>query len=150
MDLQSIIAEIRAHPHALDFDRHDLGENLVYIAAEAILNQMGEEIDDDGQPWAPLSELYTEAKQRIVGNEPISVLYGHMRTLDQLQGLYRITPRTIDQVYGLDEEARDLAEWFQDPSPDRNQPPRRFYGFNAMALALLDQWVDAHFAHQIG
>lgn len=143
-ELAAIINQVKQHPHVFDFTKDTLGESLIHITATCIIGQMGDELDADGNPWPELSEAYSEWKSRVAGGQPMAVLWHHMRTLDQIEGVYQITATTIDQTYGRDEEARNLAEWFQEG--DDNQPARLFYAFNATAIAQLNDWCDEHFA----
>lgn len=145
-ELGAIISAIRQHPHVFDFDRNTLGESLVHIAAMEITGQMADELDPDGNAWPALSDAYATWKATAAPGEPMGVLWHHMRTLEQLEGSYRITATSIDQTYGVDEYARDLAEWFQEGSAKQNRPPRPFYQFNASAIQALNDWCDQHFA----
>lgn len=146
MEMEEIIAEVRRHPDVSDFTKDTLGASLVHIAAMAIIGQMGEEVDPDGHPWPPLSEAYAAWKAEVTGGEPMAVLFHRMRTLDEVEGLYRITATTIEQTYGTSEEARNEAEWFQEGSEKQNRPPRPFYAFNEMAFEQMNAWCDEQFA----
>ncbi|MDR3639063.1 MAG: hypothetical protein P4L84_34985 [Isosphaeraceae bacterium] len=145
-ELTAIIAAVKQHPRTFDFTKDTLGESLCHVTAMAIIAFMGSEIDPDGNPWPELSEAYADWKSTVAAGEPMAVLYRHMRTLDQMEGLHRITATTVDQTYGTDEEARSLAEWFQEGSTKQNRPPRPFYAFNDLAINNLNDWCDQHFA----
>lgn len=76
----------------------------------------------------------------------MAVLFGHMKTIDQLSGRRRITPREAIMEYGIDELAIDLAHWFQEGSAKQNRPPRPFYGLSSEALHESDQYCNRHIA----
>lgn len=141
--LTSILADLERHKTIFDLDKHGLGTALMDATAEQILRDMVDEKGPDGNPWAPLSEAYAEYKAKVAPGQPISVLFGHMRTIAQLKGLRRIEAREAVMVYGVDELARDLATWFQDPTNSR-QPPRPFYGISSECETRLDQLCREH------
>lgn len=149
-ELLALVKEIESYEDIFDFARNgnDLGEQLVGIAAAAINDQTEHELDEDGTPFAPLSGGYADWKARVAPGAPIGYLWGHMRTFDQMLGLYSIRSASIDQTYGVDDMARNLAVWFQEGNS--RQPARRFYAFNSFALAAMDQFLENHFADAIG
>lgn len=140
--LSSILADLERHKTIFDLDRHGLGAKLMDATAEQILRDMIDEKSPDGAPWARLSEAYAEYKAKVAPGQPISVLFGHMRTIGQLKGLRRAAAREAVMVYGVDDLARDLATWFQEGSS--RQPARPFYGISAECEARLDQICREH------
>lgn len=144
LQMAAIVRKIDTLTHALDFDRAGLGDTLVAAAAEEIFRAMDQESSPVSGPWPALSPGYDAWKSAHYPGQPMAVLLGHMKTLEQLTGLYRITTDDIRQVYGIDADARALATWFQEGHG--NQPPRPFYEFGPIVVDRLNQVVDQHFA----
>lgn len=145
--LNKILRDLNRHKQIFDLDQNRLAESLMDIDAGVILAAMDAEVDPDGAPWAPLSELYLEFKARAAPGAPMAVLYGHMKTIEQLHGLRRITAREAVMVYGIDELARELATFFQEGNS--RQPPRKFYGTSAEADIRKDMFCREHLESQI-
>lgn len=144
VEFLKIIADIKQHTFLFDFDRNNFGESAVYEAASAIEQFTESELDEDGTPFAPLSPNYERWKSRAFPGQPIAMLHHHMRTFDQMIGLYRIAPHEVRQTYGVDELARETAASFQEGGG--GAPPRRFYAFNTLALHALDHICDQRFS----
>lgn len=140
--LASILADLERHKTIFDLDKHGLAEKLMDATAEQILRDMKAETDPDGNPWPALSEAYTEYKAKVAPGQPMSVLFGYMRTIEQLKGSRRIAAREAVMVYGVDEKARQLAEWFT--QGNSRQPPRPFFAISAECEARLDQICREH------
>ena len=147
--LTKILGDLDRHKQIFDLDQNGLGEALMNIDCEVILRDMDAEVDPDGKPWPPLSELYLAWKAIAAPGSPMAVLYGHMKTLAQLKGMRRTTARLAVMVYGIDEEARDLAEWFQEGNAKQNRPPRRFYLQSAEAQQLKDEYCRNHLTGRV-
>ncbi len=145
--LSAILADLERHKTIFDLDRDGLGEKLMDATAAQILRDMEAEVDPDGRRWAELSAAYVEYKQKVSPGEPMSVLHGRMRTLEELQGLRRITAREGVMVYGTDEQTRQEAEWFQEGNS--RQPGRRFYAISAECEARLDEVCREHLAARV-
>ena len=144
--LARIVRILERHKTIFDLDKNGLAESLMDIDAEVILREMGQEIDPDGAGWPALSLAYLKFKSRVAPGAPMGVLYGHMKTETQIKGLRRITAREAVMVYGVDELARDLAEWFQEGSKKQNRPPRRFYKLSVEAQTRKDAFCRQHLA----
>ena len=143
-------AALERHKTAFDFTVDDLGNRATVVTAAAIYAYMDEQIDPDNAPWLELSEGYDAWKQRHYPGQPISVLTGHMKQLDQLVGVVDVRETIVTQTYGTDDEARLLAEWFQEGYAPQNRPARRFYAFNDLAVASLDDFFSRHFHSIVG
>lgn len=139
-----IIADLQRIVRDLDFRRNNLGRDLLDMAAEEVLEGMDRQEDPDGFPWIPLSDAYDAWKSAHFPAQPMAVLYGHMKTRDNVRGVRVIEPTRAEMTYGLDEQVRDEAAWFQDPT-NPNQPARRFYGLSPHAIQRADAIVNAWF-----
>jgi len=126
-----------------DFTQGRLADDVALAAAAGIGHAMDSQVDPDGADWAELSERYARWKDAHYPGRPISVLTGHMRDPVQLNGqLTYVSRDRLVQTYGVDDEARQLAAWFQEGDPP-HQPPRRFYELNDLAKALVGFVFDA-------
>lgn len=145
MSADDIIADLNRILKGIDFRRNNLGRDLLDMAAEEILECMDRQEDPDGLPWIPLSDAYEEWKSANFPAQPMAVLYGHMKTREQVRGFRVIEQARAEMTYGLDGPTRDEAEWFQDPT-NPNQPARPFYGLTPHAIqradAIANSWFD--------
>jgi hypothetical protein len=142
--LAKILRDLERHKHIFDLDQHDLAEALMDIDVEVMLRDMDAEVAPDGTAWPRLSERYERWKARAAPGAPMAVLYGHMKTREQLEGLRRVTAREATMVYGIDDLAREVATYFQEGAPGNDQPPRPFYGLSAEADARKDEYCRKH------
>lgn len=140
--ISPILADLQRHRHCFDLDR-GLAEPLAEATAAAIFEYMEAQVDPDGHAWEPLSEKYAEWKATHAPGAKMSELYYRMKAPDQLKGELGIDVYRLEQTYGLDLEARQEAEWFQEGNP--NQPPRPFYAFNDLAAVYLANVLDRAF-----
>jgi hypothetical protein len=67
-----------------------------------------------------------------------------MKDPAQLLGELQGSDREVIQTYGISDEAKDHAVWFQEGN-EPNQPPRPFYDFNDLAAVYLDSLFDSVF-----
>lgn len=145
MTASEIIADLQRLIRDVDFRRRNLGRDLLDMAAEEVLECMDRQEDPDGLPWIPLSDAYAEWKSSHFPAQPMAVLWGHMKTRDQVRGFRQIEQTRAEMTYGLDNQSRDEAEWFQDPT-NPNQPARPFYALSPQAIhradSLIDRWFD--------
>jgi hypothetical protein len=123
-----------------------LGEKLLDIAAAGVADCFLTESDPDGSAWAPLSESYAEMKAERVGGKPIGELYGLMSDPQQIRGERVVRADSAVMTYGVTDDAKAEAVWFQDPETGRNQPPRAFYALTREAVALANDMLDQHFS----
>lgn len=141
--LAPILKELKRQRDFWRFDRGKLGRQLMDAATDCIEDDMDAQQAPDGAPWAPLSEAYVEFKDQVAPGEPMAVLYGHMKTREQLEGQRFRGADEMRQTYGIDERAKQEASWFIEGN-DR-QPARPFYGFSQEALVRMDQLCDQRF-----
>lgn len=146
-DPKPIYDDLDAMADLFDFTKNDLGESATEIQVETVLDAMNAEVDCDGIPWADLSASYEEWKSKVAPGQPIGVLYGHMKTVDQLEGEQDIRPKLIEHTYGTDDIARTEALKFQLGGlvTGTNQPQRHFWGFNWAGVWKLNQLFDSVF-----
>jgi hypothetical protein len=130
-----------------DLDKGQLGRSLMAIATEEILVNMDMECDPDEMPWAPLSTEYHAWKRTIAPNAPMGVLYGIMKTYDQISGTQTIQADTAMMEYGLDIIAQTEAMKFTYGGfvTGTRQPPRPFYGLTFMAETRISAELDSRF-----
>lgn len=145
VQLNAIFRDLKRHGDV--FAPADVADDLFDIAADAILRQMDREQDPDGGDWPPLSADYEVAKQRIAPGKPMAVLYGHMKTIEQIKGQRYIGQDEARMAYGVDDLAKDLAEWFQEGND--NQPPRPFYAVGDEGVQLMDDYLGRRFASKV-
>jgi hypothetical protein len=143
----AVVADIERMRDAFDFTKNGLDLAVAGASARGIDEQMDSQADPDGTPWEPLSERYDRWKQLTVGGLPMAELFHVMKTIEQLTGSLEVSRDRMVQTYGVTEEARQEAYWFQDPQGD--QPPRRFYELNAAAIDHVTQVLDDRFADAI-
>jgi hypothetical protein len=141
-----ILADIEQAEHVFDFDRDGLGDQAAETTAAAIFEYMDAEVGPDNNPWLELSDRYKKWKDTHFPGRKIGELHLHMKDPQQLRGTLQISSNEMIQQYGVDEEARLLAEWFQEGHSGQNRPPRPFYDFNDLALAALGELFDHAFA----
>jgi hypothetical protein len=144
----AIAADFERFKTLFDFTRNDLGKEVAELIAAGIFEYMDAQVDPSNIPWVPLSDKYAEWKAKRFPGEKMSELYLRMKAPDQLKGEVEITTHRVAQTYGLDDEARQEAVWFQEGN-DR-QPGRRFYEFNDLVLNELAALFDRHFDSVIG
>jgi hypothetical protein len=151
--MDAIIGDLQRHKTI--FDPVNVGEEVCDIIAEEILVCMDAQVSPDGTPWEPLSIAYEYWKNKHYPGEPMAVLEGHMKTLEQLKGTRIIAGAggsEMQMTYGIDELARDLAEWFQEGNQggggflggitSHGQPPRPFYSISQPAMDRIDAYLD--------
>lgn len=143
VQMNQIIAEMAKYPHIFDFDRDGLADRVAETAAVAIFSFMEAETDPDNNRWIELAESYRRWKDRHFPGRKMAELHLLMKDPDQLKGELKVAANELIQTYGLTEEARLEAEWFQEGHQGQNRPARRFYELNDLALLLLGDLFDA-------
>lgn len=142
-DLITIAADINRLADCFHFRREGFGEALMDAAAEGILVAMDAQEDPDGNPWAPLSERYRDWKSRKFPGNPMAVLYGVMKTEENIRGQRLVLSTMAIMTFGTDDLAKQEAEWFQEGN--ENQPPRPFYAFTRASVEACDGLCDERF-----
>lgn len=147
--LTAILDDLERHKHAFDFNDNGLADAVAEATSVGIFEYLDREIDVNNSPFIALSEGYEAWKSRHFPGKPIGELYGLMKSPDQLKGTLEIQQYAMSQTYGTTEEARLLAEWFQEGYAPQNRPPRPFYGLNDLVLVLLDTVFENRFADAV-
>lgn len=125
-----------------DLTRDDLGKTLCEIATDGVMDNMQDETDPDGNPWAPLSDAYGAWKANQFPGQPMAVLHHLMADPAQVKGIQAIARNEAVVTYGVSQEARDEAAWFIEGDEARNRPPRNFWGITGPALQLIDEMLE--------
>lgn len=138
--------------HCLDFDRpaprgHTFGDNAFDVIAAGIqqrtlVNQQA----SDGSPLAANRGDYGVSKRSQgievgVGLYPGGQVGGDMLEFQQIRGQTTATANEASMTYGLDEETRLKAEYFQDTTRSV-QPKRPFYDLDKNIESSLDVLTD--------
>jgi hypothetical protein len=156
-ELNAIVRDLNRHAEVFDLDKHNLGERLLDIAAQAILEQMDAELDPTGTPWPALSDLYATWKATVSAGSPMAVLFGIMKSLTNLQGVREISIYRAASTFGFETDvSRQEACYFQEgfngvdsAGHRRNQPPRRFYSFNTLSRDRSTSFLSTVFARAV-
>ena len=143
--LARILADLERHRTIFDLDNDRLGEELMDLDVVHIIVQMAAERDPDGTQWPELSDAYAKWKAGVSPSNPISYLYGLMDDPEQLMGERSVSADEATMTYGVTEDARQEAVWFQDPQ-NGSQPERPFYAQTAAGIAAKDELLDRRFA----
>jgi hypothetical protein len=125
---------IRRHRGLFDLTRDDLGRNLCKAATDGVQGCFATETDPDGNRWPDLSPAYEQWKSFQFPGDPIGVLFRVMANPREVAGDIQVSDDLAVVTYGISEQARQEATWFQDPQ-NRNQPPRKFFGLTESARA---------------
>jgi hypothetical protein len=142
--LARVLGDIERHRHAFDLDSENLGRDLCKAATDGVQGCIAREESPDGTRWDDLSPHYEEWKRFQFPGEPIGVLHKHMADPHEVAGEVDAKSDEATVTYGISEQARLEATWFQDPE-NPNQPPRPFWGFTAESLAEVEKILDARF-----
>lgn len=137
---EAIHRDIIGHRDMFDLRRDGLGRELCGITTDGIKDTIDAQQTPDGAPWAPLSEAYATWKSRKFPGQPMAVLHHLMIDPAEVEGIIEVNRSEASVLYGVSEQARQEAEWFQEGGP--NQPPREFWGINADALQLVDETLE--------
>jgi hypothetical protein len=157
-NLPEVIRAIKAIAQSWDLRSKgrykSLGVDMLDIVAEGIYERtVIEQEGPDGEPLAPLAPSTLARKARLGFPETIGVEHAKMLALEELKGERMIERRTASVIYGKDEQAKEEAEWFQDPS-NPNQPDRQFMGLDerieATIDALFEEVLDRNIREQGG
>jgi hypothetical protein len=147
--MAAVVGDLAAIKSALDLTHDGLGGKAAEATAAAVFEYMEVQVDPDNNPWVGLSDAYAERKARLAPGAPMAEFLGRvMKDPDQLRGELDISPDRMEQTYGLTDQARNEAAWFQEGDPARNRPAREFYAFNDLATVYLadlfdDRWDKA-------
>lgn len=137
--IRSDIARMR---DLFDLAKDELGKTLCEIATDGVMDNMQDETDPDGNRWEPLSDAYGKWKADQFPGQPMAVLHHLMADPAQVKGIVAVSRNEAVVTYGVSEEARREAAWFIEGDPDRNRPPRNFWGITGPALQLIDEMLE--------
>ena len=144
-DGRKIASDLRRHAEAFRLDS-GLGVELAEASASGIFEYMEAMTDPSNAPWQPLSPKYAAWKAKHYPGRITAERELEMKAPDHLKGQLEIQAHMVIQTYGLNEQAKNEAAWFQEGDPARNRPPRRFYDLNDLCLLYLSGVLDAHFS----
>lgn len=114
-----------------------LGDALLDIAQEHLLESFDRQIAPDGTPWEALSDAYDERKQREYPGTPMGVRTGHMRDGLRLgSGSRELDDRSAEWTYGDTDLQRSEAEWFHSR--------RKFIDTNEAMIAEVKETIGRH------
>jgi phage gpG-like protein len=145
--MATILGDIVRHKTVFDLDQNSLGEDLLEIAVEEIERNLYNEVDIEGVPFAPLTAPYATWKERYYPGRPIAELTGAMKEEVQIVGERKITAKNAEMVYGVDQENKQVATFFQEPY--QAKPARRFYGLTQDAKRRSTDHLRHHFQTNI-
>lgn len=134
--------DVRRMRDLFDLTKDDLGRTLCEIATDGVMDNMQDETDPDGNRWPDLSEGYAKWKSAQFPGQPMAVLHHLLADPAQVKGILAITRNEASVTYGVSEEARQEAGWFIEGDPDRNRPPRDFWGITRPAMQLIDETLE--------
>lgn len=143
--MSRIRADMDRHRHAFDLDRNNLGRDLCKAATDGVQATIAAEESPDGKRWDELSEEYDEWKSFQFPGEPIAVLHQIMADPHQVAGEPpAVTADLAEVTYGITEQAKQEAAWFQEGGNGR--PARPFWGLTAASIAESGRILDARLA----
>lgn len=148
-DCRRNLACFARHLKIPDLTDNGLGRDLCVIATDGVRECLDGQHAPDGTPWAPLSEAYGEWKGRNFPGQPMAVLHHLMSDPAQVTGIVDVTPNRAQVVYGVSQEARVEASWFQEGDPAANRPPRPFWGFTDDSKARAKETLDRRFESMV-
>ena len=127
-----------------DLTRDGLGKDLCKAATDGVQATIAAEQAPDGTPWDELSAGYEEWKSFQFPGSPIAVLHGTMADPREVAGVPTVASDFASVTYGVSEQARQEAVWFQEG--DENQPGRPFFGLTEASRARILEILDGRFA----
>lgn len=142
--MAKILADTNRHRHLFAMDRDNLGHDLCKAATDGVQECIAGEHDPDGNAWAPLSPKYEEQKAFEYPGQPMAVLHQVMANPHEVAGEVVVSADRATVTYGISEQARQEAEWFQEGNA--HQPARRFWGFTGASLKEVRSILDKRFS----
>jgi Phage virion morphogenesis family len=135
-NLARMKATLDRHRKLFDLTQDNLGQRLCKAATDGVQACIAGQHEPDGTPWQPLSEHYEEWKAFHYPGLDMGVLHQHMANPHEVAGEVEVYAARAVVTYGISEQARQEAVWFQEGSgrPGHGQPARRFWGFTADSL----------------
>lgn len=119
-----------------------IGDEILDVVAVAIeVRTIKQQLDPSGAPLAPLKPRTIARKIRLGFPLKIGIETHRMLDLDEIRGDQIVTSSTASMTYGHEDEEKQKAEWFQDPS-NPNQAPREFYDVGKDGEKLIDNYIN--------
>ncbi|WP_435005157.1 hypothetical protein P12x_003051 [Tundrisphaera lichenicola] len=146
VQFDKIKAILGRHKRLFDLAEGNLGADLCKAATDGCQECLAAEQDPDGNPWPPLSGPYEEWKSFEYPGNPMALLHGVMANPREVAGEIEVAADSATVTYGVSEQARQEAEWFQEGVKRTGQPPRRFWGFTSDSLAKARAILDERFS----
>jgi phage gpG-like protein len=145
--LDRVRAALERHKKLFDLTEDALGRKLCKAATDGVQECIADEKTPDGQAWVPLSEHYEEWKSFHYPGNPMAVLKGIMANPREVAGEVVVRPDHAVVTYGVTDEAREHATWFQEGGgrPGHGQPARPFWGFTSASLDEVREILDERF-----
>jgi hypothetical protein len=142
--LAKIRADIARHKKLFDLERDELGKHLCKAATDGVQECFAGQHSPDGEGWEYLSPKYDEWKSFQFPGNPIGVLHQVMANPNEVAGEVVVTPDKATVTYGISDQARDEAVYFQEGNS--HQPERRFWGLTETSVDKSKTLLDARFA----
>lgn len=146
MSFQSMLDRITKVRQAMDLTHDGLGEALCKAATDGVQACLAGEHAPDGSSWKELSDRYEGWKSFHYPGNQISLLHGLMDNPREVAGEPGPnTPERAIVTYGVSEQARLEAEWFQKGSgrPGHGAPERPFWGFTDDSRQKIKEILEA-------
>jgi hypothetical protein len=142
MNSQQALAKIQAaiarHRKLFDLEEEGLGKALCKAVTDGVQATIDAQTTPDGSPWPELSEDYQSWKSKHYPGQPMAVLYGVMAKPSEVEGEVEVQTEQASVVYGVTDEARIEAGWFQ--------KRRKFWGFTERSRGEVRLLLDSRFA----
>lgn len=122
----------------LDLRADKLGRRAMEMIARRIQARSQAELDPTGDRWPENEPRYKARK----GNQPIGELTGRMLSIEEIEGTITVVPDAARMEFGLSEDSRQIAEWFEEGIEANNQPPRPFFELSAADEDALEAFID--------
>jgi hypothetical protein len=126
--MSRILARIDRIAHATDFDRDDLGEDLLDIVRVVMERDFDRGVAPDGSDWPELSERYFAFKERHALTTQMGYLWGTMATEANFIGDRKVKSDLAESEFGTDPVSKQECALFSERRP--------FVGFSAEAKDL--------------
>lgn len=138
-NLPQINALLNSLADALDLTNDGLGEDLLGVVVEGLVDRNAAQLDPAGADWAANKEPYASSPRKA--GKPVGVLTGEMLSMVQLAGEKEITSTKATMTYGVNQDARDKSDWFT-AGRAGVQEPREFYALDPAIEAKVTERAE--------
>lgn len=149
VDGNRIMRKLKTHALFLDFRHQNLGDDLCGAFTDGTMRSILAEESASGAGWPALSPKYEEWKSRRFPGQQMGHLYGLMTDPAQIRGEIEVHRDSAQTTYGITEEARNEAAWFQRGDAGQNRPPRPFWGFTPSSRAAVRRILATRFRRMV-